>query len=275
MGKEKELALAPVNASYIMEKALDMFTDVIGRNPAYEDFTDDNLRLFFDIVQIKHTLSYARNLCTALKRFLRLHEDIIPSENYNRILSINLGTGAIRLEYLTREELTQIYACKPEGNDEKYARCMFLLMAYTGAQQQDVKDFDIYNVNSKSKYLYYVNKQGMDVSVPLHPRVEELIREKMSLQVPDYSLENLSALREVLKKAKIAGTMETGEPRSEKIIFDDALKSFATYLYSQKVEVSDIQDVMGLKTRKAATRMIVGYNKKTKKTSVRDAITCL
>jgi hypothetical protein len=42
MGKEKELALAPVNASYIMEKALDMFTDVIGRNPAYEDFTDDN-----------------------------------------------------------------------------------------------------------------------------------------------------------------------------------------------------------------------------------------
>lgn len=275
MGKEKELALAPENASYIMEKALDMFADVIGYNPAYEDFTDDNLRLFYDIVQIKHTLSYARNLCAALKRFLRLHEDIIPSENYNRILSINLGTGAIRHEYLTREELAQIYACKPEDNDEKYARCMFLLMAYTGAQQQDVKDFDIYNVNSKSKYLYYVNKQGMDVSVPLHPRVEELIREKMSLQVPDYSLENLTGLREVLKKAKIAGTMETGEPRSEKIIFDDALKSFATYLYSQKVEVSDIQDVMGLKTRKAATRMIVGYNKKTKKTSVRDAITCL
>ena len=275
MGKEKELALVPENASYIMEKALDMFADVIGYNPAYEDFTDDNLRLFFDIVQIKHTLSYARNLCTALKRFLRLHEDIIPSENYNRILSINLGTGAIRHEYLTREELAQIYACKPEDNDEKYARCMFLLMAYTGAQQQDVKDFDIYNINSKSKYLYYVNKQGMDVSVPLHPRVEELIREKMSLQVPDYSLENLSGLREVLKKAKITGTMETGEPRSEKIIFDDALKSFATYLYSQKVEVSDIQDVMGLKTRKAATRMIVGYNKKTKKTSVRDAITCL
>lgn len=260
---------------YTAEKVYEKLSEVIGHAPAIADITDENLKLLYGEAIEAFSLSTASVYLTAFVNFLKEYEDIIPSRNYRRILRINASTTTFNLEYLTRSEIEKIYRYKPKEEGEKLARCLFLLMAYTGADLLCVRDFDIYNVNGRAKTLFYTNSSGTDVSVPLHPYVEQLIREKMALSVEYHRTETLACLRSVCKKAGIKGCMEDGVQRYKTVIFETAQKSFATYLYTQKVEISDIQDVMGLRHRRHTTQMIVGYIKKTKKASIREAIASL
>lgn len=248
-------------------------SEIVGREVRWEDITDHNLELLFLKLEEKYRGSTLVTISYMLKNFLKPYEDIIPSKNYRKIFVVNLGTGANNLEYLSRDELHRIYRYTPKNNAERYVRVIFLLMAFTGAKKEDVSGFTIYNINDKAGYLFYTNeKNGIDVSVPLHPLVKGLIAEKAQItDKPSTNAQN-KALKNICKEVKIAGNAFDGKERFEKVTFITAQKSFATGLYDQNIKVSDIQDVMGLTSRRITIRYIIGYRMEKNKSFLPTAV---
>lgn len=253
-----------------LKYAFKAYEDNFGPNPKWEDLTDERLTEYASIVEKKYSYNSCENFLRSIKTVLRKYAELVPSKSFETILYRNYTKETPNKLYLTGEELYQIYEYECEEEYDKEIKRLFLIMAFTGARKTDAAALTIQNINDKTNTLFYTTeKNGNDISIPVHPLLKELVRGKHSPKsVSNYQLQRL---RYIAKKAGISGYTEDGELRCNKITFETALKSFATYMYEQNVPVLEIMMMMDRATRQRVRHYIVTYRKRTKSKKIKEA----
>ena len=161
--------------------------------------------------------------------------------------------------YLTTEELTMIENYKYQSYKTKqremreYARCVFLLEAYTGLRVGDVQTLTLENIHN-GQVVFTCEKTKTSCRIPLHPSVPKLIRGMN--QSPYSANPNAISINKVikdiccdLKMFEYIRLYRRGERMmGEKYRFVEthtARRSFATNLYLKGYTIIEISKMMG------------------------------
>lgn len=145
--------------------------DVVGRNPEWEDLTDDNLSDLKDVMEMEMSPNSVRTICAELKSVMNKNARSKPirSEDFGRILkSKKVPTQNV---YLTPAELEAVHRYEPRTEREAYVKEMFMRASLTGARIVDCRRMTTANVHSEDgvEFLTYVpQKHPVEVTVPVH-----------------------------------------------------------------------------------------------------------
>lgn len=226
--------------------------EIVGRNPEWEDLTDEVLTDFVNEKSEEMTASSLKTLCAELKAVLRANRRKVPSEDYVTILT--LKNEVSQAVYLTQNEIQRIINYKPVGHIEMIVRRNFLVECMTGARRCDAEKLTIDNCNIETGTLSFVPDKtpGIVVTVPVY---ERLGLRKLLAEVYGHSCD-LSTFNEVLRRIcmncginAVCSITRRGKtvtaPKYEFVSSHTGRRSFATNLYLAGVSIEDIAVLMG------------------------------
>ena len=230
--------------------ALNLFRDLLRRDPTWDDLTEENLHELKERVVQNYCPSTAVSVFKYYRATInaRLESQDIPFRNYKRILRVKPSIS--EAVYLTENEIQHIYDYKPRNYIEEIVREIFLIGCYTGARFSDSAELTTSNIQQDG-YLHYVTqKTQTPVTLPQHRNLPSLLHEHKH-NIPQLSVFN-DTLRLICQKCHITKPTTltrrgktTTQPKCEFVASHTARRSFATNLFLRGAEVQQIQKFMG------------------------------
>jgi integrase len=232
---------------------LNRLRDILGRNPEWEDITNDLLQDFvFDSLDEGLASSSVRTMCAELKAVLNANKAKVPSDDYARILSVKENVS--QAVYLTREEMMRILDYTPKSDIERYVKRNFVVEMLTGARLCDAERLSLNNCDIDTNMLSYVPKKtpGIVVTVPIDERMKlrnylaDEYRRSCGVDVFN------TIIRRICRQCRIdamctisrRGRDCTGE-KWQFVSSHTARRSFATNLYLAGISIEDVAVLMG------------------------------
>lgn len=234
-------------------KVLNVFKNIVGDTPTWNDLTDDVLRDFLDeLSESSLAMSSVRTMCAELKSVLNENRKKVPSADFAEILSVK--ATATKPIYLTAREMERILAYKPTTETERYVHRIFCIAMMTGARRVDAEKLTISNCDIETNFLSYVPQKtpGIVVHVPVDERhnlrgfLSDVPGEPCCLDTFNDIIRHIchvSGINNVCTAVK-AGRNITA-PKWQLVSSHTARRTFATNLYLASVSLEDIAMMMG------------------------------
>lgn len=229
--------------------------DILGRNPEWEDLTDDTLSDLKEDMELEMAPNSVRTICAELRAVLNRNISTKPikSSSYSHILRSK--KVPVQNVYLTPDELHKIHIYKPRTEKEAYVKEMFMRECLTGARIIDCRRMSKANIHSDgiNEYLTYVaQKHPVEITVPVHKWLNEYMNdwdEKYSLIRED---KLNGPLRSICRRCGIVtevavythGRSQTG-PKWKFIASHTGRRTFATLLSLKGCPLDQIAIMMG------------------------------
>lgn len=165
--------------------------NILGRDPRWEDLTDDVISDLKDDMEFDLAPNSVRTICAELKAVLNRNRATKPikSETFGNLLKAK--KVPVQNIYLTQHELQKIYDYKPKSERERYVKNIALIEAITGARNIDCRRMTLANIQKygeNDEVLTYVpQKHPVEVIVPVHKWLKSLLAN-------DYS-DNVKSIR--------------------------------------------------------------------------------
>lgn len=262
MEHEKTFVEAIKDELIIKAKCISIWTDIVGREPVWEDVTDDNVALYRE--KLSSSSNNPNSNLQKFKTFLVAHSFEIPSEDFSDILKTT-GQHICNTFALTDAQLEKLINYRPYSHEEGFVRKIFLIQAFTGLNYKIALKLKTENLSSDMQWISYNDKNGEKHSVPFFNDCVPVelarnyhVNKTMELRSTMY----IKYLRQVFRNAKIReGAINFGTPgrACEIVIPDNALTTYATRRYFKGHSTNDIMKCMGLKSLEGLRGRIQGY----------------
>ena len=238
-------------------KMLRFISSILKKEPEWEDFTDENLKLLHDAILKEYTPCTGYNYICYIRSILKSNNLLVPSDNIEKILTLPQNAKKCQKEkdfFLTPMELLKIDRYNSEDEIEMYTKRIFLLMCYTGAKLEAAQSITTDNIYGES--LIYDKDEDEGICIPLSDNARKYIVQPSKLI--QYTYANMrTALKNIASKC-------IDEDKANAITFRTAIKTFCTRLYLSGVDIEDICIITGV-CRKQMRKLIVGYHSKRRK----------
>ena len=175
--------------------------------------------------------------------------------------------------YTNKEEIILLENYQSEQRQERFARAVYLLCAYTGCRLNDHK-FITETCISDNTVSYTSEKTKITARIPMHPIVPELIKELKTFNYAFNSEKCIvdSSIKEIFRKLGLTQTVSLYKwgkrligQKYEFISAHTARISFATNLYIDGYSIEQVKRMMGHSNSEMTSRYI--------KVSVNDFVT--
>lgn len=237
------------------------------------DFDDITLNFYYDFMKyMKVDLNFAVNTCgkyiATLKTFLNEATDAgVNIKTDFKSSRFTKPYEEVDKIYLTETELTNIYKLDLSKNKKlERVRDLFIVECYLGQRFSDTENLNVNDIKEqegKSYITLRTIKTKEKVSIPLHPRVKEILA-KYNNNFPK-SISNQKTnlyLKDIGKLAKIDGLVSTSKnnkgmkvqkykAKYELITTHTARRSFATNSFLADIPIYSIMKMTGHKTEKS------------------------
>ena len=234
-------------------KVLNIFSDILGRKPLWDDINDDLLRdIVNELTEQKLAMSSVKTMCAELKALLNENRRRVPSADFAKILSVK--GAATKSVYLTAQEMEQFISYVPQTDTEQFVHRNFCVGMLTGARLVDATRLTISNCDIETGMLSYVPQKTPGIVV--HVPVDE--RHGLRMFLADVSRIDCGrdtyneTLRKICRNVginSICTAVKAGQSRiAEKyhhVSSHTARRTFATNLYLAGVSLEDIALMMG------------------------------
>ena len=230
--------------------------EILGRNPQWEDMTDDVLSDLKDDMLMEMAPNSVRTICAELKAVLNSNKNTKPikSETFNVILrSKKVPTQNV---YLTQVELSRFNKYQPQNKKEAYVKEIFMRECLTGARSVDCRKFTSANIHEEDgvEYLTYVpEKHPVEVTVPVHKWLKSYLTDNWPKRLKETRGDHLNPIiRDICRKCGIdeevtvyrEGRSSTG-PKWKFVASHTARRTFSTLLYLKGCPLDQIAIMMG------------------------------
>lgn len=225
--------------------------NLLGKQPAWSDFTTQNITDIAEYFKRKVSPSSAKTYLSAIKATLNENKDehTIPSGRYDDILKSKSSKSTA--VYLTMDEIKRLEQYQPEGYKESIILAQFLCECFTGARRSDVLQFNEGNIDQNKRYLTYVSqKTGVETQVEAKSGLSRLIKIAGQKQFSDAFTNNM--LRNICRKCGIneivtifRGGKAVTDEKWKFVATHTARRSFATNLAELNVPILQISKRMG------------------------------
>jgi len=224
---------------------------VLGKQPAWSDFTSQNLTDLVDYFKENLSPNSVKTYLAVIKATLNenKYEHTIPSSRFEDILK-NKASKSTAV-YLTMDEIKRLEEYKPESYKEEIVLAQFLCECFTGARRSDVLNLNEGNIDQSGRYLTYVSKKtGVETQVEAKSGLSKLIETASKHQFSDAFTNNM--LRNICKKCGIneivtifRGGKAVTDEKWKFVATHTARRSFATNLAELNVPILQISKRMG------------------------------
>jgi len=242
------------------EYLLPIISHSIGRVPEWQDLTKTNLIKVRKSLVEMYAPNTAKTYVAIIKSTLnQVKEEVnIPCRNFSEVLQVRkVASTAV---WTTEQEVEQLSKVRTRTNAEQYTLTMYLIQAYTGARVSDATKFTTTNITN-DRLSYVSEKTGIAVTIPVKPKVRELI-ERIPLLTPISNVTYCKVIKELCARAGISakttvfkGGKDVTEAKFNLISTHTARRSFATNLYLRGLDLYAISKYMG----HASTAMTENY----------------
>ncbi len=234
-------------------KVLNIFKELLDRNPVWDDLDDELLRdLVDELNEQKLATSSIRTMCAELKAVLNENLKYVPSKDFAKILSVKaIATQSV---YLTTHEMELFLSYKPQTETEHFVHRNFCVGMMTGARRVDTDRLTISNCDIETNMLSYVPQKtpGIVVRVPVDERhglrnfLADTRGEACCLDTFNDVLRRICSTIgiDTLCSVVKAGKNKTA-PKWQLVSSHTARRTFATNLYLAGVSLEDIAMMMG------------------------------
>ena len=250
----------------IRVKTIDIFTEVLGHIPTWEDLTDMNLEDFAEAMTTHYAANSVKNRFAEVKAVINRHifSVEIPSKRFSQILTARSEPS--QAIYLNEEEIERINRYVPATKEEEYVKKIFLIEAYTGARNCDAERLTPENCDMDTNLLTYISqKTKTQITLPVHRNLMRYLANPIDMEMCSFTFNKV--LRQICQNCKIAERMTVfrrgKEMTAEKWEFVSShagRRSFATNLFLRKADPSLIAKYMGHSSPDITMkRYIIGY----------------
>lgn len=230
--------------------------DILGRNPEWEDMTDDTLSDLKDDMLEEMAPNSVRTICAELKAVLNSGKATKPirSDTFNVILrSKKVPTRNV---YLTPIELKHLHNYRPVNQREAYVKEMFMRECLTGARIVDCRRLSEANIHTEDgvEYITYVpDKHPVEVTVPVHKWLRCYLHDDWPASCANIREDHLNEpLRQICRKCGMVsevsvykrGQSLTG-PKWKFVATHTGRRTFATILSLRGCPLEQIALMMG------------------------------
>ncbi len=232
-------------------KVLEVFRELLGHIPTWEDLTDMNLEDFAEAIQNGRSANTVKNRFAIVKAVINRHifEVNIPSRIFSHILTAREEPS--QSVYRTEEEIRRIHDYRPQTPTEEAVRKYFLIEAFTGARNCDSVRLSPSNCDMDTNTLTYISKKTKtQITLPVHAKLMMLLCTRTQ-EMPTLLTFNLT-LRKICQRCGINETRTLfyhgAEQTKEKWEFvgsHTGRRSFATNLYLRGADPATIARFMG------------------------------
>lgn len=235
---------------------LETLKDILGRNPEWEDITDDTLSDLKDDLKMSLAPNSVRTLCSELKAVLNANKATKPikSESFNTILRSK--KVPVQSVYLTTIELKHLHQYKPRTHREAYIKEIFMRECLTGARVVDCRRLSMANIHTEDgvEYLTYVpQKHPTEVTVPVHKWLKDYLHDDWPDSFKNIREDKLNdPIREICMRIGMTdqvtcykrGVSTTG-PKWDFVATHTGRRTFATILSLKGCPIEQIALMMG------------------------------
>lgn len=230
--------------------------EIVGRNPEWDDMTDDVLSDLKDDMLEEMAPNSVRTICAELKAVLNKNKSTkdIKSQTFSTILkSKKVPTQSV---FLTTAELKRIHQYVPRTQREAYVKAMFMRECLTGARSVDCRRFTTANIHEVDgqEYLTYVpQKHPVEVSVPVHKWLKDYLSDDWPESLRKARMDHLNpTIQKICRNCGItekvttykAGRSET-RPKYQCVASHTGRRTFATILSLRGCPLDQIAIMMG------------------------------
>lgn len=230
--------------------------DILGKNPDWEDLTDDVLSDLRDNMMEEVSPNSVRTICAELKAILNRNAATKPiqSKTYASILSVK--KTVTKSVYLTNAEVKRLHLYEPDNDLERYVKAIFMRECLTGARCVDCRGLSLANVHEVDgvRYVTYVaQKHPVEVSVPMHRWLEPYLTDAWPGVNVNIRTDHFNVyIKELCRKCGIdepttvfnQGKSKTGK-KYEFVTTHTGRRSFATNLFLRGCPLDQIALMMG------------------------------
>lgn len=250
----------------LKSRIIDLFKELLGREPEWKDLTDSLLRDFTYYIDGKYAQNTKRTLYGRLKAVINeyKHEMNIPTTQYTKILRAT--KESVISTYLTRDEIETLNIYTPESIQERYVHKIFMIECLTGARTSDAKRLTLDNCNIETNRLTYIaQKTKQRVTIPiddwLKPYLEDTTYVELNRKSTNYHLQKICRKCNILTPTTIfKGGKEIKAEKCDLITTHAGRRSFATNLYLHGIDPFTISQLMGhTSVERTITNYIVDY----------------
>lgn len=236
---------------------LDRFKHVLGREPQWDDITDDVVRDFvYELRNDGLAPNSIRTVCAELKALLNANRvsKKIESEDFCKILTTKKVPS--QGVYLTSTELSRIHNYIPTRKNEIFVKEIFMRECLTGARNVDCRRMSMANIieiNGLEFIRYVPQKHPITVTVPVHKWLKDYLTGEFTPSQLNMDMDDFNdTLRKICAKCHIdeevttykAGQSETG-PKYQFIASHTGRRTFATLLSLKGCQIEQIAQMMG------------------------------
>lgn len=230
--------------------------DILGKNPDWEDLTDDVLSDLRDNMMEEVAPNSVRTICAELKAILNRNAATKPiqSKTYASILSVK--KTITKSVYLTNAEVKRLHLYEPDNDLERYVKAIFMRECLTGARCVDCRGLSLANVHEVDgvRYVTYVaQKHPVEVSVPMHRWLEPYLTDAWPGVNVNIRTDHFNEyIKVICRKCGIdepttvfnQGKSKTGK-KHEFVTTHTGRRSFATNLFLRGCPLDQIALMMG------------------------------
>lgn len=148
---------------------MNVFRDMLGHVPTWEDITDTNLKDLRDELAKTMCNNTLHNRFAELKAVINdnVNEVEIPTKRFSKILKAKEEPP--QNIYLSEEEIEKIHNYVPTTNNEQYVRKIFMIEALTGARNCDSVRMNRSHVHEDIDSVRYVSQKVKgEIVLPVH-----------------------------------------------------------------------------------------------------------
>ena len=234
-------------------KVVNIFRDIIGHAPQWEDLTDDNLRDFREQVIDSYAPNSARTIFAEVNAVIRENSSKpVPSLKFGEVLHAKrVPTTAVAL---TDDEIARIHAYHPRTIAMRHAKRIFMLECLCGARLSDCQRLSTENLAPDGRTITYVSRKTRTaVTVPVHPWLPQYLvrtspREPQELTTRSYN-DNIRLMCQSCGIDTAVKVFQAGHDRRghkyEFVSTHTGRRSFATNLALKGVALEQIAMMMG------------------------------
>lgn len=235
-------------------KPLDIFSEIVGRPPMWEDITDDNLRDFREALDAAYSPNSVKTICAEVNAIIRDNAESkdIPSMSYARIMRAKKQVS--QSVFLTDGEILRLHRYLPRTAKRRHIKRIFMLECLCGARLSDCERLSPDNLSPDGRTLTYVSqKTSHEVTVPVHPWLRQYLVPSSPTEPNTVAVSSVNeGIRFFCRACGIdtpvkiyqAGRERTG-PKWQFVSSHTGRRSFATNLSLKNVPLEQIAIMMG------------------------------